>query len=203
MLIRIVDDDEDLTESLRFLLEAEGWEVATYLSAEDYLKGDAPSVEGCLLLDIRMPGLSGLELQEKMKERGWKVPIIFLTGHADVDIAVQAMKYGAVDFLQKPVQAEKLIQAISNVVVKIREDRDYGQSLEHWAEKYELLTDREKKIIILASLGLLNQDIADRLDISTRTVHAHRLNSYKKLGIHTASELAPIAALYKAGKLSG
>lgn len=91
MLIRIVDDDEDLAESLKFLLEPEGWKVVSYLSAEDYLKSDAPSVEGCLLLDIRMPGLSGLELQEKMKERGWEVPIIFLTGHGDVDVAVQAM----------------------------------------------------------------------------------------------------------------
>ena len=86
MLIRIVDDDEDLAESLKFLLEPEGWKVVSYLSAEDYLKSDAPSVEGCLLLDIRMPGLSGLELQEKMKERGWEVPIIFLTGHGDVDV---------------------------------------------------------------------------------------------------------------------
>ena len=100
MLIRIVDDDEDLAESLKFLLEPEGWEVVSYPSAEDYLKSDAPSVEGCLLLDIRMPGLSGLELQEKMKERGWEVPIIFLTGHGDVDVAVQAMKFGAYDFLQ-------------------------------------------------------------------------------------------------------
>ena len=85
MLIRIVDDDEDLAESLKFLLEPEGWKVVSYLSAEDYLKSDAPSVEGCLLLDIRMPGLSGLELQEKMKERGWEVPIIFLTGHGTSD----------------------------------------------------------------------------------------------------------------------
>ena len=110
MLIRIVDDDEDLAESLKFLLEPEGWKVVSYLSAEDYLKSDAPSVEGCLLLDIRMPGLSGLELQEKMKERGWEVPIIFLTGHGDVDVAVQAMKFGAYDFLQKPVKAERLIR---------------------------------------------------------------------------------------------
>ena len=128
MLIRIVDDDEDLAESLKFLLEPEGWKVVSYLSAEDYLKSDAPSVEGCLLLDIRMPGLSGLELQEKMKERGWEVPIIFLTGHGDVDVAVQAMKFGAYDFLQKPVKAERLIQAISSVASILKEKRDYGAS---------------------------------------------------------------------------
>lgn len=132
MLIRIVDDDEDLAESLKFLLEPEGWKVVSYLSAEDYLKSDAPSVEGCLLLDIRMPGLSGLELQEKMKERGWEVPIIFLTGHGDVDVAVQAMKFGAYDFLQKPVKAERLIQAISSVASILKEKRDYGASLEYW-----------------------------------------------------------------------
>lgn len=147
MLIRIVDDDEDLAESLKFFLEPEGWKVVSYLSAEDYLKSDAPSVEGCLLLDIRMPGLSGLELQEKMKERGWEVPIIFLTGHGDVDVAVQAMKFGAYDFLQKPVKAE-------------------------------------------------------RLNISTRTVHTHRLNSYKKLDVHSTSDLAPIAALYRSRKIT-
>lgn len=144
MLIRIVDDDEDLAESLKFLLEPEGWKVVSYLSAEDYLKSDAPSVEGCLLLDIRMPGLSGLELQEKMKERGWEVPIIFLTGHGDVDVAVQAMKFGAYDFLQKPVKAERLIQAISSVASILKEKRDYGASLEYWYKKFQLLTDRER-----------------------------------------------------------
>ena len=115
MLIRIVDDDEDLAESLKFLLEPEGWEVVSYPSAEDYLKSDAPSVEGCLLLDIRMPGLSGLELQEKMKERGWEVPIIFLTGHGDVDVAVQAMKFGAmISFknLSKPSDSSKPFPAL-------------------------------------------------------------------------------------------
>lgn len=130
MLIRIVDDDEDLAESLKFLLEPEGWEVVSYPSAEDYLKSDAPSVEGCLLLDIRMPGLSGLELQEKMKERGWEVPIIFLTGHGDVDVAVQAMKFGAYDFLQKPVKAERLIQAISSLCLNA--PRRSGITVQVW-----------------------------------------------------------------------
>lgn len=202
MLIRIVDDDEDLAESLKFLLEPEGWEVVSYPSAEDYLKSDAPSVEGCLLLDIRMPGPSGLELQEKMKERGWEVPIIFLTGHGDVDVAVQAMKFGAYDFLQKPVKAERLIQAISSVASMLKEKRDYGASLEYWYKKFQLLTDRERSITILASQGLLNQEISERLNISTRTVHTHRLNSYKKLDVHSTSDLAPIAALYRSRKIT-
>ena len=193
MLIRIVDDDEDLAESLKFLLEPEGWKVVSYLSAEDYLKSDAPSVEGCLLLDIRMPGLSGLELQEK---------IIFLTGHGDVDVAVQAMKFGAYDFLQKPVKAERLIQAISSVASILKEKRDYGASLEYWYKKFQLLTDRERSITILASQGLLNQEISERLNISTRTVHTHRLNSYKKLDVHSTSDLAPIAALYRSRKIT-
>lgn len=197
MLIRIVDDDTDLTESLKFFLEAEGWQVSVYNSAEEYLINDAPSVDGCLVLDVRMNGLSGLELQEEMQARGLKVPIIFLTGHGDIDMAVQAMRYGAKDFLQKPVRPEKLIQSITRVTNEIREKKEYGNSLEFWREKIALLTDREKEVITLSAEGLLNQDISRRLSISTRTVHAHRLNSYKKLGIHSLNELASISEILK------
>lgn len=197
MLIRIVDDDTDLAESLKFLLETEGWTAVCYSSAEDFLTGDAPSVPGCILLDIRMCGMSGLELQEEMKNRDIKLPIIFLTGHGDLDIAVEAMKFGAKDFLQKPVKAEKLIQSISAVLNQVSEERNFGESLDYWKEKFSLLSDREKEVIKLAAQGLLSQEIGERLSISTRTVHTHRLNAYKKLGVHNVAELAPIAVLSK------
>lgn len=197
MLIRIVDDDEDLLESLEFFLGAEGWDVVCYTNADSFLKNDSPSEEGCVILDIRMEGMNGLQLQEEMNRREYKLPIVFLTGHGDVDLAVEAMKHGAKDFLQKPVEAKKLIQVISTIATEIKEKKDFGESLEYWKEKLQLLTDREKKVISMVALGLLNQDIAERLGISTRTVHTHRLNSYKKLGVHSLKDLAPIATLIK------
>ena len=197
MLIRIVDDDTDHTDSLIFLLESEGWDAVGYPSAEDFLTKDATSVEGCLILDIRMNGLNGIELQEEMKRRSINLPIIFLTGHGDVEMAVQAMKFGAKDFLQKPIKPEKLIQAISKITTEQKEKKDFGNSLQYWEDKLSLLTKRERDVIELSAVGLLNQDIAERLNISKRTVHTHRLNSYKKLGLHSLSELAPITELLR------
>lgn len=113
-LIRVVDDDKDFLEGLCFLLDAKNWNVAAYRSAKDFLTTDAPSVPGCLILDIRMPDMSGIELQEEMKRRGIDLPIIILTGHADIESAVKTLKMGAVDFLQKPVAPEVLFESIAS-----------------------------------------------------------------------------------------
>lgn len=108
-LVRIVDDDDSLRDALRFVLETEGWRVADYRSANDFFRGDAPSVPGCVVMDVRMPGLTGIEAQAVMNERGFSLPVIFLTGHGDIDMAVMALHEGAADFIQKPVDNERLL----------------------------------------------------------------------------------------------
>ena len=113
-LVRIVDDDDSLRDALRFVLETEGWRVADYRSANDFFRGDAPSVPGCVVMDVRMPGLTGIEAQAVMNERGFSLPVIFLTGHGDIDMAVMALHEGAADFIQKPVDNERLLAVIAS-----------------------------------------------------------------------------------------
>ena len=113
-LVRIVDDDDSLRDALRFVLETEGWRVADYRSANDFFRGDAPSVPGCVVIDVRMPGLTGIEAQAVMNERGFSLPVIFLTGHGDIDMAVMALHEGAADFIQKPVDNERLLAVIAS-----------------------------------------------------------------------------------------
>ena len=117
-LIRAVDDDPAIREALEFMLEAEGWQVRAYASGRDFLTGDAASVPGCAIIDVRMPGMSGLELQHEMISRGMRLPVIFLTGHGDIDMAVGAMRDGAVDFVQKPVDQDRILAAIGRAVSK-------------------------------------------------------------------------------------
>lgn len=114
VLVRIVDDDDSLRDALRFVLETEGWRVADYRSANDFFRGDAPSVPGCVVMDVRMPGLTGIEAQAVMNERGFSLPVIFLTGHGDIDMAVMALHEGAADFIQKPVDNERLLAVIAS-----------------------------------------------------------------------------------------
>ncbi|MCF0253705.1 MAG: response regulator transcription factor [Duodenibacillus sp.] len=191
-LIRVVDDDPDVRESLELLLMGEGWDVQCFDGGRAFLAGDMPSRPGCVLLDVRMPEMTGLELQEILRERGYPVPIIFLTGHGDVEMAVAALKTGAENFLMKPFQADKLLVAIGKAVEADLKRRRIGGDEADWKARLAGLTDRETKVIELAMRGLLNREIGEALAISERTVHAHRRSAYKKLGVHTAAELAPL-----------
>ena len=152
-LIRVVDDDKDFLEGLCFLHDAKNWNVAAYRSAKDFLTTDAPSVPGCLILDIRMPDMSGIELQEEMKRRGIDLPIIILTGHADIESAVKTLKMGAVDFLQKPVAPEVLFESI-NEAVKLSMVHRLG-GLDHRAllEVLSGFSSREKQVTALLVQG--------------------------------------------------
>ena len=189
VLIRIVDDDESLRHALRFMLETEGWRVADYGLAMDFLRADAPSVPGCVLLDVRMPGLTGIEAQSLMNDRGMTLPIIFLTGHGDVDMAVMALHEGAVDFIQKPVDNERLLAVIASSAYESMvssgglPDRDTVQ------KRLESLTNRERDIAELVE-GLTNRLIAERLSIAVRTVEVHRASMLRKLGVKTSDEVA-------------
>lgn len=155
-LIRAVDDDEDQLISLEALLSGEGWDVAAYTSARDFFVNDRPSRPGCLILDLRMPDVSGLEVQAEMKKRGITLPIIFLTGHGDIDTAVFAIRAGAEEFLQKPVQPDRLLTTVARSVQKDCDSREHPIDEAERKSRFGRLTTREREIIRLAAKGLLN-----------------------------------------------
>ena len=177
MVIRIVDDDEELLASSRFLLEGEGWFVRTYSSAEEFLEKDNFNIPGCAIVDIRMNGMSGLELQDTLIERGIRMPLIFLSGHGTVENVVDTLKSGAVTFLSKPASLDKLREAIESAISYAREISDHKNEFLNW----QSLTGKEKEIAKLVSHGLLNKQIAAELDIAERTVQTHRTMVYRKL----------------------
>ena len=188
-LIRIVDDEAIVREALSFLLACKGWQSISYASAEAFLADARPGVPGCLLLDIRMPGMSGLELQQRMKAASLDIPVIFVTGHADVETAVMTLKAGALVFLQKPVDGEKHDEAIRSAV-GLSLERLRGQPAKDALERtLEEMSPREKEVLARLREGLTNRDIAERLGLSERTVQGHRNNLYRKLRVHNLSQL--------------
>lgn len=189
VLVRIVDDDSDLRAAIRFLLESEGWEVADYYSAADFLLNDDPKIPGCLILDVRMPEMTGVELQSELKQHVREIPIVFLSAHGDIEMAVKTLHEGAVDFLTKPVQEDKLVPVISRAVKLDLIKRGLSFDHEKNKERFRELTEREKQIVLLLTKGLLNREVGERLGISTRTVEVHRARAFKKLELHTISEL--------------
>ena len=195
-LVRIVDDDPDQLASLEIMLSAEGWDVACYERASDFFAEDAPSRPGCLILDVRMPEISGLEMQEEHQRREYPLPILFLTGHGDVDMAVHTLKKGAKDFLLKPVDAPRLLTSVATIVQEDCDQRAMPLDSAAWKRKFRELTEREQEIVRYVASGLLNRQIAERLGISERTVHAHRLSAYRKLNVHNVADLAPLTVLF-------
>lgn len=191
-IVRIVDDDASTRRALGFMLQVEGYSTRIYDSAEAFLDQDDVSIPGCLILDVRMPNLTGLQLQREIQRLGITLPIVFVTGYADIDVAVESMRRGAVDFLLKPVESEKLLHAIQWALHADRLQRQPPSTL-HSAQQItnvlKLLTPREKDVIRLAYQGISNAQAAQRLGISERTIEGHRLRIYKKLGIHTDAEL--------------
>lgn len=188
-LIRIVDDDEAVLKALGQMLECEGYRTACYRDAKAFLSGDSPSVPGCLILDVRMPGMSGLELQQELNRRRYEVPILFLSGHGDLDMAVAALKDGAVDFVQKPIDSQKLLASVARAVRIWRERHNQIVSPEETRTRLAALTERERQTVSLCAKGYLNREIARKLSISDRTVESHRQSAFKKLGVRTVPEL--------------
>lgn len=195
-LVRIVDDDPDQLASLEIMLSAEGWDVACYERASDFFAEDTPSRPGCLILDVRMPEISGLEMQEELNRREYPLPILFLTGHGDVDMAVHTLKKGAKDFLLKPVDAPRLLTSVATIVQEDCDQRAMPLDSAAWKRRFRELTEREQEIVRYVASGLLNRQIAERLGISERTVHAHRLSAYRKLNVHNVADLAPLTVLF-------
>ena len=177
----IVDDDEAVRDSLDILLRAAGFATAPYPDAEAFLAADCADAPGCLLLDVRMPGLSGLELQEKLVERQAMLPIIFITGHGEVDMAVHAMRAGAVDFLQKPFTDEALLTSVRSALERDRESRASLERQHEIAERKGRLTPREAEVMERIVRGEANKVVAIDLGLSERTVEIHRSRVMKKM----------------------
>ena len=189
-LIRIVDDDAGVRDSYKFLLEGEGWHTVDYANAEDFLARDNRRIPGCILLDIRMPGMSGLQLQTHLKALKTELPIIFLTAHGTIEDAVKTIKKGACDFLTKPVKDEVLIEAIESAVEACLKTIDEELHAEQETARLKQLTEREMQIALALSEGKLNKTIVYELGISERTVQVHRANILRKLNIRSMAELA-------------
>ncbi|WP_346744546.1 response regulator [uncultured Turicimonas sp.] len=188
MVVRIVDDDEELLTSFRFLLEGEGWFVRTYNSAESFLEKDNFNVPGCAIVDIRMNGMNGLELQDMLNARGIKLPLIFLSGHGTIENVVDTLQSGAVTFLSKPASLEKLREAISKAMDCASEISEQKSDIRNWHS----LTGKEKEVARLISQGLLNKQIAGELGIAERTVQTHRTMVYRKLNAKNNIEVYKI-----------
>jgi len=192
-VIYIVDDDPSMRKFLRRLVSLSGLQSETFTSAEEFLHSVHPDTPGCLLLDVMMPGLSGLDLQRELSRAGLHMPIIFITGHGDIPMSVQAMKAGAVSFLTKPLQNQELLDAIQEAANLARAARNRRQELSSLRQHYELLTPRERQVFALVTTGGLNRQIAEELGISERTVKAHRKQVVKKMAAHSVAELVRIA----------
>jgi FixJ family two-component response regulator len=189
----IVDDDDMVRRSLARVLRAAGYPVETFSSARELLTRSRADLSGCIVLDLLMPDLDGLQAQETFSSDGLTLPVIFLSGHGDVRSSVKAIKAGAIDFLVKPTDARELMQAIDAAIARDRTSRNEQQQTIALRTSYESLTPREREVCVWVSAGLLNKQIADRLGTSEKTVKVHRGQVMRKLGIHSVTELVRIA----------
>ena len=188
-LVYLVDDEPPILKALGRLLKANGIETRSFLTAHDFLEAYDPQRAACLVLDLELPDISGLELQRTLRERGWTHPIVFLSGHADVPRSVSAMKNGAVDFLTKPVDKETLLAVVRNAIKLSRTDQASSRRLEHVLERCSQLTRRECEVVDGMASGLLNKQIAANLGIVEKTVKVHRARAISKLGCKSSFEL--------------
>ncbi len=188
-VVHIVDDDHAVRDSLSFLMKSVGIEHRSHGSANDFLDGFDPEEPGCIVLDIRMPGMSGLELQEILNERKSITPIIFITGHGDVPMAVEAMQGGAVDFLQKPFRDQELLDRINSALDADRKTRSELKERNELRRRYDSLTPREREVMEHVVAGKANKVIAFDLDVSQRTVEIHRARVMEKMRARSLAHL--------------
>ena len=197
----VVDDDEAIRDSLRWLLEANGYRVQCFSSAEQFLEayrsGQYAAQIGCLILDVRMTGMTGLELQEKLIAENSTMPIIFVPGHGDVPMAVSTMKKGAMDFIEKPFDEAELRKLVERMLDKARSESAEVQQQRSATERLSKLTAREHQVLERIIAGRLNKQIADDLSISIKTVEAHRANIMEKLSVNTVADLLRLALSVK------
>lgn len=193
-IVFVVDDDVSVRESLELLLRHEGLNIETFISAQEFLNRPRVSVPSCLILDFSLPGLNGLELQKRVAQDRHDMPIIFITGHGDVPITVQAMKAGAVEFLTKPFSDDVLLNAIRNAIERSRALLDRDAEIRELKARYARLTSREREVMALVVAGLPNKQVGGELGISEITVKAHRGSMMRKMKAYSLPELVSFAA---------
>lgn len=193
----VVDDDEAIRDALTWLLQSRGVEAEAFASAEEFLGCWDADIAGCLLLDIRMSGMSGLDLFDRLREVQARIPVIFLTGHGDVPMAVGALKRGARDFVEKPFNDNDLVDRVIEALEWDSQRRLDEAAAADLAARLEQLTARERQVMDLVLAGKLNKVIADELGITMRTVEVHRAHVFEKMGVKTAVELAQLLSSHK------
>jgi len=192
-VIAIVDDDLSAREGLSSLIRSAGLQVETFASAQEFLDRPGAEPPSCLILDLQLPGLSGLDLQKRMVQVGLEIPIVFLTGHGDIPASVQAMKAGAVEFLTKPFDDQELLRAIEEAIERDRRTRQKQAEMRELRDRYELLTAREQEVMQHVVSGLLNKQIAAALDITEFTVKIHRGQVMRKMCAASLADLVRMA----------
>ena len=192
-IVCVVDDDVDVREGLSSLLRSVGHRVALFASAAEFLRQQRPAVPSCIVLDVRLPGLSGLDFQAELAHRAIDLPIIFVTGHGDIPMSVRAMKAGAVEFLTKPVREQDLLDAVRVALDRDRERLQQECTLATLRERLASLSPREREVVALVTIGRMNKQTAAEIGISEITVKVHRHNAMKKLGAKSLVDLVRIA----------
>jgi FixJ family two-component response regulator len=192
-IVFIVDDDESLRESLSSLLRSVGLRVQVFGSPLEFLNSHRPDVAGCLVLDVRLPGLSGLDFQNELAKANVQIPIIFITGHGDIPMSVRAMKAGAVEFLTKPIREQDLVDAVQVALQRDQIRRESEEELSGVRAKFDSLTPREREVLVLVTSGLMNKQIAADLGISEIMVKVHRGNVMRKMSAGSLADLVVMA----------
>lgn len=194
-LIHVVDDDDSVRKSLLRVLTLNGFEVCTHDSAEEFIHRFDEGVHSCLILDLRLPGLNGLELQDALRKTQCPVPVVFMSGHGDIPLSVQAMRGGAVDFLAKPFRNAELFDAIQRACDRAAQWKQVANELQERRRLFESLTKREQQVVREVAKGKLNKVIAAELGVTEKTIKVHRASGMKKLGIQSIPELVQFLAL--------
>ncbi len=192
-VVFVIDDDTSMREALQSLFRSVGLRVEVFGSAPEFLQSNLPNVASCLVLDIRLPGVSGLDFQVELAEAGIHIPIIFMTGHGDIPMSVQAMKAGAVDFLTKPFRHQEMLHAVNGALAADRKRRAEEKTVSDLRVLFESLTPREREVLVLVTAGLVNKRIAAELGVSEITVKVHRSHVMRKMRTRSLAQLARIA----------